>query len=294
MRLPTRLDNAIIDAIAAKREPNVDRPHPKAMDLNLSFTRRTVVLGVATLLAAGGAVAVGLSGDSSAPSASAAPYSALAADGTPVAPDAFPGITVQGTGKVTGTPDTLILTLTVSKTAGDVSSAMNDMSATMGAVQGSLTKNHVAPADLKTSGLNVGPQYEDSSGKPTITGYQASENLTVTLRDLKSAGGIIAAASAAGGNATQISGLSTDLQNNAGPLNLARDAAFNDAKAKAGQYAKSAGRTLGQVVRVQESDSTPSTPMPIAARASSGTTAVPIQAGSTDVTVQVTVVFSFA
>ena len=58
---------------------------------------------------------------------------------TPVAPDAFPGITVQGTGKVTGTPDTLILTLTVSKTAGDVSSAMNDLSATMTAVQNSLS-----------------------------------------------------------------------------------------------------------------------------------------------------------
>jgi hypothetical protein len=182
----------------------------------------------------------------------------------------------------------------VSKTAGDVSSAMNGMSATVGAVQDSLTKNHVAAADLKTSGLNVGPQYEDSSGKPTITGYQASENLTVTLRDLKSAGGIIAAASAAGGNATQISGLSTDLQNNAGPLNQARDAAFNDAKAKAGQYAKSAGRTLGQVLRVEESNSAPSAPTPIDARASSGATPVPIQAGSTEVTVQVTVVFSFA
>ena len=263
------------------------------MDLNLSNTGRTVVLGVATLLAAGGAVAIGLSGGSSAPKASAAPYSALAGEGTPVAPDAFPGVTVQGTGKVTGTPDTLTLSLTVSKTAGDVSSAMNDMSATMTAVQGSLTKNHVAAADLKTSGLNVGPQYEDSSGKPTISGYQASENLTVTLRDPKSAGTIIAAASAAGGNATQISGLSTDLRNNTGLLNQARDAAFNDAKAKAGQYAKSAGRTLGPVVRIEENTSSPS-PTPIDARASGGTGSVPLQMGSTDVTVQVTVVFSLA
>lgn len=264
------------------------------MDLNLTITRRTLVLGVATVLAAGGAVAIGLSGSTSAPNASAAPYSALAGDSTPVAPDAFPGITVQGTGKVTGTPDTLTLSLSVTNTSSDVSSAMNGMSATMSSVQGALTKNHVAAADLKTSGLNVGPQYADSSGKPTITGYQASESLTVTLRDTKAAGGIIAAASAAGGNATQISGLSTDLQNDAALLNQARDGAFNDAKAKAAQYAKSAGRTLGQVVRVAESDNTP-TPTPIDARASaSGTNAVPLQLGSQDVTVQVTVVFSFA
>ena len=201
---------------------------------------------------------------------------------------------MQGTGKVTGTPDTLVLTLTVSKTSGDVSSAMNDMSATMGAVQDSLAKNHVAAADLKTSGLNVGPQYEDSGGKPTITGYQATENLTVTLRDPKAAGAIIAAASAAGGNAAQISGLSTDLQNDTALLNQARDSAFSDAKAKATQYAKSAGRTLGQVVRVEESDGAPN-PTPIdVPRASAATNAVPIQMGSTDVTVQVTVVFGFA
>jgi uncharacterized protein len=270
------------------------------MDLNLSLTRRTAVLGVATLLAAGGAVAIGLSGSTSAPNANAAPYgTTLAADSTPLAPDAFPGITVQGIGKVTGTPDTLILSLSVSRTASDVSTAMNDMSATMAAVQNSLSGNHVAAADLQTSGLNVGPQYEYSSSKPTITGYQASENLTVTLRDLKSAGGVVAAASAAGGNATQISGLSTDLQNSAGPLGQARAAAFDDAKAKAEQYAKSAGRTLGQVVRVEESTANPgSSPSPVEmapmAPGADKVNPVPLQVGSTDVTVQVTVVFGFA
>lgn len=267
------------------------------MDFNLSITRRTAVIGVATLLAAGGAVVVGMSGGNSAPNANAAPFgSTLAADSTPVAPDAFPGVTVQGTGKVTGTPDTLILTLTVSKDASDVSSAMNGVSSTMGAVQAALTGGHVAAADQKTSGLNVGPQYENSSGKPTVSGYQASENLTVTLRDPKSAGAIIAAATTAGGNATQISGLSTDLQNDSGPLAQARDAAFNDAKAKAEQYAKAAGRSLGQVVRVQENDANPA-PSPVDFKASAGSTPVnpvPIQMGSTDVTVQVTVVFGFA
>ncbi|MEZ0115358.1 uncharacterized protein YggE [Catenulispora sp. EB89] len=268
------------------------------MDLNLSITRRALVLGVATVLAAGGAVAIGMSGGSSAPDASAAPFgAALVANGAPVAPDAFPGITVEGTGKVTGTPDTLVLSLSITKVASDVSSAMNGVSATMGAVQASLSGNHVAAGDQKTSGLNVGPQYENSSGKPTVSGYQASENLTVTLRDPKSAGAVIGAATTAGGNATQISGLSTDLQNDSGPLAQARDAAFNDAKAKAEQYAKSAGRTLGQVVRVEENDGNPApTPVNFAPMASGASPAnpVPIQMGSTDVTVQVTVVFSFA
>ncbi|NUP48559.1 MAG: SIMPL domain-containing protein [Catenulispora sp.] len=274
------------------------------MNINLTLTRRTAVLGVATVLAVGGAVAIGLSGNSAAPQASAgtagsqALTPALAGETTPLAPDAFPGVTVQGVGKVTGTPDTLVLTLSVTKTAGDVSSAMNGMSDTMTAVQKSLKGNHVADADQKTSGLGVSPQYDYSGNKRTLTGYEATENLTVTLRDTKTAGATIAAAAGAGGDATQISGLSTDLQNNSGALNQARDVAFNDAKAKATQYAKSAGRALGPVVRVEESISTPTNnqdsmmKMPAAA-AGAPSTAVPIQMGSTEVTVQVTVVFSF-
>ncbi|GAA2035665.1 SIMPL domain-containing protein [Catenulispora yoronensis] len=252
---------------------------------------------MATFAAAGAVVVVGLSGNSAAPRAGATALGpALAGDTTPLAPDAFPGVTVQGVGKVTGTPDTLVLTLSITKTAGDVSTAMNGMSATMTAVQGSLKANHVADADQKTSGLGVSAQYDYSSNKRTLTGYEATENLTVTLRDTKSAGATIAAAAAAGGDATQISGLSTDLQNNSGPLNQARDAAFNDAKAKATQYAKSAGRSLGAVVRVEENVATEPTASSndMRAAAPSAIAPVPIQMGSTDVTVQVTVVFSFA
>ncbi|MFL6111428.1 MAG: SIMPL domain-containing protein [Catenulispora sp.] len=273
------------------------------MRINFPLTRRTAVLGIATVAAVGGAVVVGLSGNSAAPTASAGTPGtsiltpALAAETGPLAPDAFPGITVQGVGKVTGTPDTLVLTLSVSKTAGDVTTAMNGLATTMTAVQNSLKASHVADADQKTSGLGVGPEYDYSGNKRNLTGYQATENLTVTLRDTKAAGAAISAAAAAGGDATQISGLSTDLQNNSGPLNQARDAAFNDAKTKATQYAKSAGRTLGPVVRVEESVSTQ--PNGVAADyAKSAPSAaaiapVPIQMGSTDVTVQVTVVFSF-
>src|SRR2546423_234972 len=166
------------------------------MRINLTLTRRTAVLGVATLVAVGGAVAIGLSGNSAAPTANA---------------------------RTTGTAI-------------------------------------LAPA---------------------------------------LAGATIPAAAAAGGDATQISGLSTDLENNSGPLNQARDAAFNDAKAKATQYAKSAGRTLGPVVRVEETVSTQPNGAVSAdsakSAASGGSIApVPIQMGSTDVTVQVTVVFSFS
>ncbi|MBW8804975.1 MAG: SIMPL domain-containing protein [Catenulisporales bacterium] len=220
------------------------------MRINLTLTRRTAVLGVATLVAVGGAVAIGLSGNSAAPAANAGTTGtailapALAADTGPLAPDAFPGITVRGAGKVTGTPET----------AGDVTSAMNGLVTTMTAVQNSLKANHVADADQKTSGLGVGPEYDYSSSKRTVTGYQATENLTVTLRDTKAAGATISAAAAAGGDATQWVEESVSTQPNAAAADMMKSPAASGA----------------------------------------AIAPVPIQMGSTDVTVQVTVVFSFS
>lgn len=270
------------------------------MTLTLTITRRAVVTGTATALAIGGAVVIGLSGNAAAPRAAAgtsSPYgSALAADSTALVSDAFPGITVVGVGKVTGTPDTLVLDLAVSKTAPDVSTAMTQLAGTMTAVQQSLTKNGVAAADLKTSGLGVNPNYDYSGNKQNLTGYNAVERLTVELRDIRSAGATISAATDAGGNSVQISGLSTDLQNDSTLLNSARDSAFAAAKTKAAQYAKDAGRTLGAVVRVEESTASTGPQqfgLPVLVKGDAASAAVPIQVGSTDLSVSITVVFAF-
>lgn len=265
------------------------------MDVKLTITRRTAVVLVATAAAAGGVAVVGLAGGSAAPPANATVYAAATG---PLAPDAYPGVTVSGTGKVTGTPDTLILSLAVSKTAGDVSTAMNQLSATMTAVQVALAKNQVGNADQKTSGLDVGPQYSYENNRQNVTGYQATESLTVTLRDTRTAGAVIAAAAAAGGDAMQITGLSTDLQNNSVLLSQARSAAFADAKAKADQYAAAAGKSIGGVVRIEETTASQPTPtnfaVPQAAAADGAVARVPVQVGTTDLSVDVTVVFSFS
>ena len=76
-------------------------------------------------------------------------------------------------------------------------------------------------------------------------------------------------------------------------MSRARDAAFTDARTKAGQYAKSAGRSLGEVVSIAETVATPSpsqlsSPMAMAAKQGD----VPIQPGSQELSVTVTVVFA--
>ena len=205
-------------------------------------------------------------------------------------------ITVGGTAQVAGTSDTLLLDLSVASTASSVSEALASANHSAEAVQSSLLGNGVAKKDLQTSGLNVQASYDYSTGgTPRLTGYQVSESLSAKLGDLGRAGDAIGKAVSAGGNAVRVNGISLDLEDTGVLVSSARDQAFADAKAKAEQYAKDAGRTVGDVVSITEDVATPSpTPMPDAAQLSAPTagSSVPIQPGSQDVSVSVTVVFA--
>jgi hypothetical protein len=204
----------------------------------------------------------------------------------------MPGITVTGLGTVNGTPDTLILDLTVTQTKNDVSSALSAANDSMNAVNSALSGKGVANADLKTSGAQIQPNYSSSG---TINGYTASESLTATLRDLKTAGSAIGAAASAGGNATRIDNVSLDIDHDSALMTQARTAAFADAKAKAQQYAGAAGEALGKPTQVTETVNNPGTPIYGGMAASSAARApmpMPIQAGSAQISVTVTVVFA--
>lgn len=198
------------------------------------------------------------------------------------------GIVVDGVGRTSGTPDVLRVTLGVNVHRSDVSSAMNAASSRQTKIRDSLRKHGVAKQDLQTSDVSVYPDY-DNRGRPD--GYRVSETLTAKLRDMKKAGQAIADAVAAGGNEAVVQGVSFSLEDNAALLEQARDAAFKDAKAKAERYAGLSGRALGEVQLIAETTS-PVQPVPYAydsARTASALKAVPIEPGTSDVSVSVTV-----
>jgi uncharacterized protein YggE len=221
----------------------------------------------------------------------AAPALVRAATSTTTTTDA--GITVTGTGKVTGTPDTLQISLSVTATASSIDSALSSANKSAKAVQDALLAKGVATKDLQTSNLSIQPNYT-SKGEPS--GYRVDESITASLRDLTKAGKTLSAAVAAGGDAVRVDGVSVALEDTSGLVAGARTSAVDDAKTKAEQYAKAAGRSLGDVQSISEVVTSP-TPM-YADRAYAGVaatpSAVPIQAGSQDVVVDVTVVYAFA
>jgi uncharacterized protein YggE len=75
-------------------------------------------------------------------------------------------------------------------------------------------------------------------------------------------------------------------------MSAAREAAWNDAKAKAVQLAKLAGRKLGPVTSIAETVSRPPRPMEFA-RLQVADASTPIQPGSASVSISLQVEFGF-
>jgi uncharacterized protein YggE len=265
---------------------------------------------VAAGVLAAGVLTVAISGGSGPAGAARKPGSAAAPGGADAAaafakgaPAADPsssagdtGITVSGVGRVLGTPDTMRLSLGVSVTDSDVSSALDKANKSIARVTSALKGKGVKSEDVQTSGLSVGQDY-DNNGKPKD--YRVDEQMSVVLRDLSKAGSAISAAVAAGGNDVRVNGLSVDLADTSALITKAREDAFNDAKAKAEQYAKLSGRSLGKVTSVSEQVSTEPTPLAYAAQDAAGSASkalsdVPVSAGQTPVGVTITVVWSLS
>lgn len=213
------------------------------------------------------------------------PRTAVAAD----VPPSTSGVVVDGLGKVSGTPDVLRATLGVSVHGVQVSEALAKANGLQRLVAAALARDGVAAKDLQTSDVRIDQDYTNK-GRPD--GYRVTETLTAKLRNLGRAGQALSHAVAAGGNQALLQGVSFDLEDNAALLKGARDAAFADAKTKAQRYAELSGRTLGAVQLVTESTS-PAAPvgygLAFRSAAPSGAADVPVQAGSQDISVSVTV-----
>lgn len=218
-----------------------------------------------------------------------------AAAATPTADATSPGIAVSGVGEVSGTPDVLRLDMSTEVRAASVDGALQKASAAMRDVIRALRDGGVAAKDVRTSGLSVNPDYSYDGSQQRITGYIATENLSVTLRDLGKAGRIVSRAVSAGGAAARVNGLQLDLEGDSGLLVQARKQAFNEAKKKAETYAEAAGRHLGAVSSVSEQvDSSGPEPMDYSRMDMAAGPSVPIKPGSQTVSVSVKVVWSFA
>ncbi|SDY45028.1 SIMPL domain-containing protein [Citreimonas salinaria] len=198
-------------------------------------------------------------------------------------------LTVTGEGSRNVAPDMAVVTVGVTERAARASHAMNAASTTAEAIIQRLGAAGIAPADMQTTDLSLYPVREnDMSGQAQFEGFEASNQLSVQVRELDSLGPVLQAVLEDGAN--RLSSLQFTLQDPRPVMNDARRDAVEDARAKAQLYADAAGVALGGIRSISEETENGGGPRPMMAmEASRG---VPVEPGSTSVTARVTMVWN--
>jgi uncharacterized protein YggE len=211
-----------------------------------------------------------------------------AATGT--GPAAVPAITARGTGTVRGTPDTMTVVIGVQTRGDTAKGALDADNAKATALIEVLKGSGVAAADLRTSQLSINPTYDQQGTR--ITGYEVTNQVTATLRDIAAAGGILDAAGESAGDAVRVQQLGFSIDDESEPRARARADAVRQAQAQARQMAEAAGVALGPLQKITEVAVDQATPYPYADGArSAAASPAPVEPGTQELSVVVEVVY---
>jgi len=200
-------------------------------------------------------------------------------------------IVVTGTGTTTVSPDLADVRLGVSVSHPTVKEARADAAARMTRVIDGLKKLGIADKDIQTTTISLQPTYDytNNGNPPRITGYSFSNGLEVTVRNLDQVGDVIDGSLAAG--ATTLDGVSFQVSDPAAAQSQARTEAMTQARANADTLAKAAGIAITGVATISEVSTPVQPPIWYGAAPAAGAAdqATPVQPGTTDVTITVTV-----
>ncbi|HMR51298.1 MAG TPA: SIMPL domain-containing protein [Amaricoccus sp.] len=200
-------------------------------------------------------------------------------------------ITVTGSAEVEAVPDIATVSAGVETQAPEAAAALAANATAMNAVFAALEAAGIARADVQTSRLSLDSIWENRNdgGAPKVVGFQASNMVTVTVRDIARLGAVVDAVTAAGGN--RIFGVDFAVDEPREQIDAARERAVADARAKAELYAVAAGVTLGAVLSISESGGSGPSPAPVFARAEAMAD-TPVAEGTVTLGASVEVVFA--
>lgn len=149
------------------------------------------------------------------------------------------------------TPDIAQVSAGVTTQAADANASMRQNAEQMTKVIAAIRAAGISERDVQTSGINLNPQYRYvESQPPAITGYQASNTVNVTVRDLSRLGKILDSLVATGAN--QINGPTFDVDHKESAFDEARRGALDNARQRADMYAKALGLRVRRIVSIDE------------------------------------------
>jgi uncharacterized protein len=201
-------------------------------------------------------------------------------------------IEVSGNGEVQAAPDFAVLSLAIETHAATAATAAGRNAALAQKVGAALKAKLGDHGKTSTGGYSLYPEYSDDNrpnAKPTVTGYQAANTITVETASLDLVGPLIDAAIAAGAN--RINSLDFSLRNDAAQRNEAIAKAAKDAQGQAQALADALGVKLGPIVAATTASEPRPAPMMARMATMSLGASTPVQAG--DVTVPATVSLTY-
>ena len=216
---------------------------------------------------------------------------AMAAEDTTPPPRTM---TVSGQGEVKAVPDEAQLSAGVVTQARKAADALAANSRAMNAVFDALKRIGIPDKSIQTSDFSVSAQYQtDQHGNTTqkITGYQVSNNVTVTVDDLGKLGSAIDALVTSGANS--MGDIAFTIRDPKPLLTEARAEAVKDALQRANTYASAAGVSLGPITSIGENGEERPRPMYAKSMAMSAGVAAPtpVAAGEDSITAGVSITF---
>lgn len=155
-------------------------------------------------------------------------------------------------GEVTRVPDLAVITAGVVTRSSTAAAALRDNANRMDRVIAALKAAGIADRDIQTSSISLNAEYRyPENQSPQLTGYTASNQVTIRFRDIRNSGKILDTLVAQGAN--QISGPNMTLEHPEEALDEARAKAIAAGRARAELYARSLGLRVARVVSVSES-----------------------------------------
>lgn len=187
-----------------------------------------------------------------------------------------PGVVTTGDATVKLKPDVAIITVGAVAQASTAAEAQSLVAARVEQILKRARELGVNDKDTKSAGYQIQPQYASGPDKaPRITGYQATQQILLTFRNVDVVGKALDVLVQGDGSNTLSIRLTLDDPKSAQAE--ARRLAIEDARAKADAMAKTAGVRLGRVIAISDA------PSPVSGSADSSRGFAPAAAGQTQI-----------
>ncbi len=160
-------------------------------------------------------------------------------------------LSVSVSGEASRVPDIASASAGVVTQAADAGTAMRENAARMTRVMAAIRAAGVAERDIQTSGISVHPTWRHvQDEEPRISGYSASNTVSLKVRDIGRLGEVLDALVASGAN--NVNGPSFGIDQPEAVYDEARRKALEQARGRADMYAKALDLRVRRIVSISE------------------------------------------